>query len=222
MRRRRPQSQARPGSLSARGRAARRTTSARRRRLGCRRGQRPRRRIRRRSRHNPRHRSRRGPRAPVIAHPCAVLGMNPHAIRAGLLRAQLPRPLPHHRRHLCLLQVRGPARSAHGPRQRRRCGAEAPLEGAAHVQLRPRSKRRLALSRAVAVRRARLPGRLVARGQYAAARRSARGQIRGSGAAGVQTPGVQSHRVVQGQRHDLRGNAGCAARNETRRVRFHR
>ena len=61
-----------------------------------------------------------------------------------------------------------------------------------------------------------------ARRQHAAPGWPPGGGIRRAGPAGFQAPGLQSHRLVQGQRHDLRRRPGAAAGNDTRGLRLHR
>ena len=71
-------------------------------------------------------------------------------------------------------------------------------------------------------RRPSSPRRHAARGQHAAAGRAARGAIRRAGSPHVQASGLQSDRIVQRQRHDLRRRSGAPAGNEARGLRFHR
>ena len=47
-------------------------------------------------------------------------------------------------------------------------------------------------------------------------------RIRRAGPDHVQAPGIQSHRLLQRQRHDLRRRAGAAAGHDARGLRFHR
>ncbi len=99
---------------------------------------------------------------------------------------------------------------------------EAALARTADEQPAARCQRRLALPRDHPV-----PGRIRSRGlaagrQHAAARRSARGRLRRPRPPHLQAPGLQSHRLVQGQRHDLRRGAGPAAGHEARGLRLHR
>ena len=96
------------------------------------------------------------------------------------------------------------------------------ISRAAHEQRSAGRERRVALSRTVSVSRRFFAGGHAAGREHAAARCADRGAVRRARSNRVQASGIQSDRIVQRQRNDVRSGAGAAAGDEARGVRVHR